>query len=103
MTRTLVAMLSIFAAIFSTVVPVMAQHSRRLPFGTVSGVTQLASCPSGFLLGMTCYQAQVTCPSTAGLGFFYGVENPTAALKGTIVFFGGSDGTLPYGVPDYAG
>ncbi len=103
MARILLTMLLIFATIFISVLPVMAQRNAPLPLGTVSGITQLGSCPSGFLLGMTCYQAQIACPSTASVGLTYGVENPTAALKGTIVFLGGSDGTLPYGVPDYAG
>ena len=102
MSRFSLALSAFLLVAFTIPVQVVAQRA-PLPLGTVSGVTQLDSCPSGFMLGMTCYQAQIACPSTASLGLTYGVQNPTGALKGTIVFLGGSEGTLPYGVPSYAG
>src|SRR5579885_2604081 len=102
MSRFSLALSAFLLVAFTIPFQVVAQRA-PLPLGQVSGVTQMDSCPSGFMLGMTCYQAQMTCPSTASLGFTYGVANPTRQLKGTIVFLGGSDGTLPYGVPSYAG
>jgi hypothetical protein len=83
-------------------VDVAAQQS-SLPLGTVSGITQLPECPSyGFYAGITCFQAQVSCPNTAALGVIYGVENPGEIPKGTVLFHGGSGGTVPYGTTDYA-
>lgn len=83
------------------VIPAPAQRA-PLPLGTVSGVTQLASCPSGFLSGMTCYQAQVNCPDTENLGFTYGFEDPGGTSSGTIVLLEGGGGTNASGGESYA-
>jgi hypothetical protein len=79
---------------------VLAQ-SAPLPLGTVSGVKQLRSCPEGFLSGMTCYQAEMSCPNTLDLGFTYGVVDPGGTPAGTIIFHGGNGGTVPYGTTDF--
>jgi len=73
-----------------------------LPLGTIHRVTQLSSCPSGFSSGMTCFHGQMSCPNTVDIGFTYGSEIPSHALRGTIVFFAGGDGTSPEGNGPYA-
>jgi hypothetical protein len=77
-----------------------AQHA-PLRLGTVTGTTQLASCPSDFHAGMTCFVAQMSCPNTVNIGFTYGFENPAGPSKGTIVFLEGGTGTSVSGSVDY--
>ncbi len=73
-----------------------------LPLGTVSVVDQLPLCPSGFSSGMTCFQAQMSCPSTDDIGFTYGFEDPAGLPTGTIVLLEGGAGTNASGGSAYA-
>jgi len=77
-------------------------QSAPLPLGTVSNVSQMNSCPSGFLGGMTCFQAEMSCPKTTSLGFIYGFEDPTGTPNGTIVLLDGGSGTNANGSEIYA-
>ena len=64
--------------------------------GTVSGSTQLASCPSGrgFDSQMTCYSATLTgCDNVEPLAFIYGVRNHNGP-NGTIVLLPGEGGGI---------
>jgi hypothetical protein len=72
-----------------------------LPLGTVSGVRQLSACPSGYYPGMTCFQAEMSCPNTVDIGFTFGVASPTNRQQGTVVFLDGGGGTIPSGELDY--
>lgn len=75
--------------------PLSAQGS-PLKLGTVRGVTQLRSCPDGYLGGMTCYSGTVQkCQNDSDLGFTYGYEDPDGELVGTILFHDGGGGTAP--------
>jgi hypothetical protein len=87
--ETSIAVLLLAIAASSTAV-----HAQRapLPLGTVQDVVELASCPTGYVAGMTCFEAQMSCPGTANIGFTYGVENPAGTLAGTIVFLEGGAG-----------
>jgi hypothetical protein len=44
--------------------------------GTVTNVSRLSSCPAGFFARMTCFQACMSCPNTAEIGFTYGTKDP---------------------------
>src|SRR5208283_3374372 len=70
-------------------------HAQRapLPLGSVQQVKRLASCGGGFFTGMTCFQAQMSCPNTANIEFTYGFEDPSETPTGTIVFLEGGNGT----------
>ncbi len=72
--------------------------------GSVSGFTSLSSCPSGFnyATGASCSQATVSCPNTADISVTYGYLAPAGAIKGTVFFHGGGDGTLAQDVSDFA-
>lgn len=83
--------------------PATQAHAQRapLPLGTVNGVNQLPSCPSGFFAGMTCFHAQMNCPNTFSVGFTYGFEDPGATPIGTIAFLEGGSGKDATGSADY--
>lgn len=70
--------------------------------GTVSAVSALPTCPSGYAQGMICSQATVSCPNTTDIGVTYGYVAPASAVKGTIFFHGGGDGTEPQDISDYS-
>src|SRR5208283_5437331 len=78
-------------------------HAQRapLPLGSVQQVKRLASCGGGFFTGMTCFQAQMSCPNTANIEFTYGFEDPSETPTGTIVFLEGGNGTSVSGGQDY--
>ncbi len=80
---------------FLTVGRASAQSS--LPLGSVTGVSQLPSCPFGFFPGASCFEATVSCPDTLDIEVTYGFTNPSGVPRGTIVLFNGSGGTQPYG------
>src|SRR5260370_10310047 len=75
--------------------PRVQAQSSPLPLGTIKDVRPLSPCPSGYTLGMTCFQAEMSCPQTVDLPFTFGYENPTGIPKGTIVFLNGGGGTNP--------
>jgi hypothetical protein len=83
-----------------TAIPARAQRA-PLPFGSVTGVNQLQSCPTGFSSGMSCFQAQMSCPNTDNIGFTYGFQDPAGNPSGTIVFLEGGDGTSASGSGAY--
>jgi hypothetical protein len=73
-----------------------ARCAAQTQLGTVSlqnngGPVQ---CPSGrgFDSKMTCYEANVSCPSTEQITLYYGVENPSGQALGTIVMLSGDGG-----------
>jgi len=74
-----------------------ASAQSTLPLGAVSGITQLPSCPSGYLAGASCFAATVSCPNTLDLQVTYGLVNPGGVPRGFIALFGGAGGTQPYG------
>jgi hypothetical protein len=96
--RTGIAMLAL--AMVSTFTYVHAQ-SAPLPLGKVLDVRKLASCSGGFYKGMTCFQAEMSCPSTAEIQFTYGSEEPSGIPVGTVVFLEGGNGTSAAGGEDY--
>jgi hypothetical protein len=84
-------------------------QSSPLPTGTVSVAsgTPSSGCPTsdGWLSGVTCRYATVTCPESNGttpLGITFGYETP-ASPKGTIVIFSHSGGTTPEAFPGNEG
>jgi len=94
----LTVLAGLLAAVLGCAFPLHAQRA-PLPLGTINkkAVNQLASCPTGYYAGMTCYQGKVeNCPNTVSLGFTYGYENPVGGILGTIVMFEGGGGTTPY-------
>src|SRR5277367_924590 len=78
-------------------------HAQRspLPLGEVLDVRKLASCSAGYFKGMTCFQGQMSCPSTANIEFTYGLEEPSGTPIGTIVFLEGGNGTNVSGGQTY--
>ena len=88
------AIVALSTAFFSCL-PLFAQKA-PLPLGTIHGITQLRSCPDGYLGGMTCFSGRVErCQNDSDLGFTYGYEDPTDELAGTILFHDGGGGTSP--------
>jgi hypothetical protein len=73
-----------------------ASPGGTLPLGTVSVPTALASCPQGFYPGSSCFQATVSCASTAPLRVTYGYRTPSGAVKGTVLMHDGGGGTTPF-------
>ena len=63
--------------------------------GSVSSVSSVATCPSDFYPGMTCFRATVSCTSTDDINVIYGVKTP-ADVKGTIFLHAGSGGTTAF-------
>jgi hypothetical protein len=86
---TLLALIVLILTVFITAPRAQAQRA-PLPLGTVTNVSRLSSCPAGFFAGMTCYQARMSCPNTAEIGFTYGAKEPAGAAKGTIVLLEGN-------------
>jgi hypothetical protein len=99
---TLLALIA-FALIGSIATPRAQAQRAPLPLGTVTNVSRLSSCPAGFFAGMTCFQARMSCPNTAEIGFTYGSKDPTGAAKGTIVLLEGGTGKSASGGSSYAG
>lgn len=88
------AILTLGAAFFFSA-PLSAQKA-PLRLGSIRNVTQLRSCPEGYLGGMTCYSGKVErCQSDSDLGFTYGYQDPDGELAGTILFHDGGGGTSP--------
>jgi hypothetical protein len=94
---------ALIAAILAGSIAATPVHAQRapLPLGTVTEVTQV-SCPINFVAGMTCFQAQMSCPDTDNIGFTYGFEDPPGIEKGTIVFLEGGSGTIDSSSVDYS-
>jgi hypothetical protein len=69
--------------------------SAPLPLGTVSSVTKMNFCPSGYYEGMTCYSATVSCPKTDDMNVVFGYRTPAAVL-GTIFLHSGVGGVTPF-------
>jgi hypothetical protein len=91
------------AFLMSSIAALRANAQRApLPLGSVKQVVS-STCPSGFLAGMNCFSAQISCPDTADIGFTYGVEGPDVAEKGTIVFLEGGSGTSDTSSVEYSG
>jgi len=64
--------------------------------GTVSGVTNLPSCPQGAAAGATCKQVTVSgCPGieTEAINAVVAIHAASGTLKGTVVHFSGGGGT----------
>jgi hypothetical protein len=74
-----------------------ASAQSPLPLGSVTGVSQLQSCPQGYFPGATCFAATVSCPDTLDIQVTYGYTNPSGVPLGMIAMFNGSGGTTPYG------
>lgn len=74
-----------------------ASAQAPLPLGSVSGITQLPSCPAGYFPGASCFAATVSCPDTSDIQVTYGLTNPDGASRGMIALFNGAGGTQPYG------
>lgn len=68
-----------------------------LPLGSVSGITQLHTCPAGYFTGASCFEATVSCPNTLDIQVTYGLTNPVGIPRGMVALFGGAGGTQPYG------
>jgi hypothetical protein len=92
--KVLVALLGALFAVYVCLPLVHAQFS-ALPIGSIKSVKPLSPCPSGYTSGMTCFQAEMSCPQTVDVRFTFGYENPVGIVNGTIVFFSGSGGTIP--------
>ncbi len=74
------------------------QCNAQLQPGTVSNIQIQQSCPgSGWLQGMTCYHALMTCSGSGidQLGFYYGYTLPSGTNLGTVVLLSGWGGTQP--------
>ena len=74
-----------------------ASAQSPLPLGSVSGITQLSSCPVGYFPGASCFAATVSCPDTLDIQVTYGLTNPDGVPRGMIALFNGAGGTQPYG------
>jgi hypothetical protein len=68
----------------------------QLSLGTVSSVTPVRTCPTGFYPGMACFTATVSCPATDDIGVTFGYATPPGVLQGTIFLHAGSAGTGPF-------
>jgi hypothetical protein len=84
--------------------PGTAWAQAPLSLGSVTGVTQLSTCPtysaSNFNSGTTCFTATVhACPNTVDLGFTYGEIGP--GTSGTIVVFNGGAGNTGPGATGF--
>jgi hypothetical protein len=91
-------------ALIGSITAPRAQAQRApLPLGTVTNVSRLSSCPASFFAGMTCFQARMSCPNTAEIGFTYGAKDPSGVAKGTIVLLEGGTGKSASGGSEYAG
>jgi len=102
----LCAMITLFGLLLCANV---AAQSGPLPTGTVSvdSGTPASGCPisDGWLSGVTCQHATVTCPGSNGsapLGITFGYKTPSPA-NGTIVIFSHSGGTTPEAFPGNEG
>jgi hypothetical protein len=86
-----------------------AQSSTPLPTGTVTVDLSTPTCPTsaGWLSGVTCKHAFVTCPESNGsasLGITYGYKTPgSGTINGTIVIFSHSGGITPEAFPGSEG
>ena len=87
----------------SIIAPRSQAQRAPLPLGTVTNVSRLSSCPAGFFTGMTCFQARMSCPNTAEIGFTYGAKDSAGAARGTIVLLEGGTGKSASGGSEYAG
>ena len=74
-----------------------ASAQAPLPLGSISGITQLPSCPTGYLPAASCFAATVSCPNTLDIQVVYGLTNPEGVPRGMIALFSGGGGTQPYG------
>lgn len=80
---------------FSLTLPTASAQS-PLPLGSVSGITQLHTCPAGYFQGASCFEAKVSCPNTLDIQVTYGLTNPAGIPRGMVALFGGAGGTQPY-------
>ncbi|MBZ5680121.1 MAG: hypothetical protein LAO24_08445 [Acidobacteriia bacterium] len=76
---------------------VASAQAAPLALGSISAVTPLTTCPTGYNPGARCFQAGVSCPDTLSIQVTYGVSNPRGIPRGTIVLLKGAGGTQPYG------
>jgi hypothetical protein len=85
--------------VFALIALTPSAHSQTLPLGTVTVFGDPYGCPvaangSGFMAGMNCMDATISCPNTANIGITFGYIAPANPL-GTIVLFSGGAGTSP--------
>lgn len=92
--------MALLSITFAFLPPPAHAQSGPMSTGSVGGVTQINTCPSGVFsppppaTQTVCYQATVTCPNTYQIGVTFSYVSPASPL-GTIAIFSGSGGTSP--------